>query len=420
MHRAFYCLFFFFLFFSYASSQTTNYREFTRVLCADSMHGRGYVNNGDKLASAYLAKKFETNKLKPVFENYFQYFPLSVNTFPDSCNVEIDGQFLAQGVDFIVSPESGSANGSYSVKEVSKKEILGIHSIHQFSKLAKGTILLIRKSEYSTEEYKQIQELFPDILKIVPIIELVDEKFTWSVSRRESSKAHILIQESSCDFKKNQNIRLYIHNKFFANYVSQNVVGLLPSTRKSAKTVMITAHYDHLGRMGNNCLFPGANDNASGNAMLLSIMENLVKKKKRKHNYVFVCFGGEEAGLIGSAYLSRHLPIPKNQISFLLNLDIFGSGEEGITVVNATLFEKEFKQLERLNKRKKAVGKIKKRGPAANSDHYFFTQMGIPSFFIYTEGPNKNYHDVFDTFENLSFAKFNELSSLLTKFVEKL
>ena len=60
---------------------------------------------------------------------------------------------------------------------------------------------------------------------------------------------------------------------------------------------------------------------------------------------------------------------------------------------------------------------IKPRGPAANSDHYPFTQAGVPAFFIYTMGPNKNYHDVYDQFNALSFAKFDSIQKLLLEFL---
>ena len=104
----------------------------------------------------------------------------------------------------------------------------------------------------------------------------------------------------------------------------------------------------------------------------------------------------------------------------MLNLDIMGSGEEGITVVNSTLFKKEFNGLLKLNKKLNAVQLVKPRGPAANSDHFYFTEAGVPAFFIYTMGPNKHYHDVFDTSEALSFKIFDSLSLLLEKFVRKL
>ncbi len=94
-----------------------------------------------------------------------------------------------------------------------------------------------------------------------------------------------------------------------------------------------------------------------------------------------------------------------------------GSGEEGITVVNATEYPKQFQQLFDINTKKNYLTTIKKRGKAANSDHYWFSENGVPAFFIYTMGPNKNYHDVFDTYENLSFNEYNDLIKLLGEFI---
>jgi hypothetical protein len=93
-----------------------------------------------------------------------------------------------------------------------------------------------------------------------------------------------------------------------------------------------------------------------------------------------------------------------------------GSGEEGITVVNATLHPEKFATLNQLNAQGQYLKTIKSRGPAANSDHYWFTQKNVPAFFIYTMGENKHYHDVFDTYEALSFSTFNALKQLLIQF----
>ena len=73
-----------------------------------------------------------------------------------------------------------------------------------------------------------------------------------------------------------------------------------------------------------------------------------------------------------------------------------------------------------INKKQKALPVIKKRGPAANSDHYFFTEAGVPAFFIYTMGLNKNYHDIYDTYANLSFEAFEKIGKLLIAFTKKL
>ena len=216
------------------------------------------------------------------------------------------------------------------------------------------------------------------------------------------------------------NLHIHLHNAHLTNYVSENVVGHIQAKKKAKGSIMLTAHYDHLGRMGSSTYFPGANDNASGVAMLIELGAKLKQKPLKKYDVFIVAFSGEEAGLIGSKYMSENPLFDINDVRFLLNLDIMGSGEEGITAVNGSVFSKEFKRLQKLNKKLKAVPVVKARGKAANSDHYFFTEKGIPSFFIYTMGENKNYHDVYDTYENLTFSSFNSLSRLFNTFLRRL
>jgi Zn-dependent M28 family amino/carboxypeptidase len=198
-------------------------------------------------------------------------------------------------------------------------------------------------------------------------------------------------------------------------YASRNVIAYLPAKKKSKKTIVYTAHYDHLGRMGTNTYFPGANDNASGTAMLLS-MAAYFKKNPVDYNVLFIAFAGEEAGLVGSKHFVENPTFKLKKMSFLLNLDIMGSGEEGVTVVNATLYEKQFALLQEINKEKQLLTQVKLRGPAANSDHYWFTQFNVPAFFIYTMGPNKHYHDIFDTYEELSFVEYQDITTMLVEF----
>jgi len=71
---------------------------------------------------------------------------------------------------------------------------------------------------------------------------------------------------------------------------------------------------------------------------------------------------------------------------------------------------------EEINREQQLLKVVKSRGPAANSDHYWFTEKGVPAFFIYTMGPNKNYHDIFDTYENLSFSEYDDITKLLVSF----
>jgi Zn-dependent M28 family amino/carboxypeptidase len=133
-----------------------------------------------------------------------------------------------------------------------------------------------------------------------------------------------------------------------------------------------------------------------------------------------MAFGAEEVGLIGSKYYVEHPLFPLSKIKFLINLDIVGTGDEGITVVNATEHKKEFEQLLKINEEKKLFPQIKPRGKFANSDHYFFSEKGVKSFFIYTMGGIKAYHDIYDKPQTLPLTKFEELYHLLLQFTDYL
>jgi Zn-dependent M28 family amino/carboxypeptidase len=264
---------------------------------------------------------------------------------------------------------------------------------------------------------KKLAGLSKEIAQYLPVIEITNQKFTWSVSSERLPNPLIYIQDSA--FQEGQNIKADIQTNLWEDYSSRNVIAYLPGTKGAKKTIVFTAHYDHLGRMGELTYFPGANDNASGTAMLLTLAKYF-KEHPVNVNILFIAFAGEEAGLLGSKHFVEHPTLPLKKMSFLVNLDIMGSGEEGITVVNATLFNDQFKLLQEINTEKGLLTQVKSRGPAQNSDHYWFTEKGVPAFFIYTMGSNKNYHDVFDTYENLTFSEYSDITTLLSEFVLRL
>jgi aminopeptidase YwaD len=179
---------------------------------------------------------------------------------------------------------------------------------------------------------------------------------------------------------------------------------------------VFSAHYDHLGGLGKESYFAGANDNASGITLLLELLEHY-KANPVPYSIVFMFFGAEEAGLIGSKFYVENPLFALSKIKFLTNLDLVGTGIEGITVVNATIFPKEFALIESLNKAGNYFPQVKKRGKAANSDHYFFTEKGVKSFFIYAMGGIQAYHDVDDRAETLPLSHYEAFFKLLTGFV---
>ena len=107
------------LFYLPIRSQDKNYaRSIIDTLASPSMHGRGYVNNGDKIASTFIHAEFKKDDLKSFGNNYFQTFHLPVYTLPGKVDVSIDEKKLSPGVDYLVSPSSPTANGTFRVIKI--------------------------------------------------------------------------------------------------------------------------------------------------------------------------------------------------------------------------------------------------------------------------------------------------------------
>jgi len=388
-------------------------RTFIKTLCAPSMWGRGYVNGGDSIAGDFISSEFKSIGLHPFGNSYQQNFEFPVNTFPKEMLFIAEDDTLIPGIDYLVDPSS--AGGGYSYKtlyfsgdDLLKKEIKDLQ-------IPEKTILIVKNFGFTRDSIQAIKKYLHVLAAGYPIIELTQDKLTWSVSQEKMEQPYLLVFQHP-ELAECKEVKINITQIWESNHTAANIVGYLPADKKSDEFLVLSAHYDHLGCMGKDTYFPGANDNASGNGMLMALAKEL-SAKKLKYNIVFIAFAGEEIGLLGSKYMVEHPLFPLEKIKFLVNLDIMGSGEEGITVVNASLFPKEFKKLQKINARKKLIEAIKPRGPAANSDHYFFTKAGVPSIFIYTMGPNKNYHDVADQFAALSFSAYDDIKELLLLFL---
>ncbi len=400
-------------------------REVTQTLCSPEFHGRGYVNGGDSIAAEYLAGEFKKLGLKALSKKdcYFQDFTFPVNTFPGEMSVSLNGKALEPGTEFLM--DAASSGGTFILHpHVLDSNVLIdrerlIRALRAMEKQSESNALLLDFKGVPADSLKQLHGLGRELAQMIPVIELTDSKFTWSVSGEQTRYPYIYVQDSVYRGSQKPEFELSIDAKLLKEHHARNVIGYLEASRKSKKTIVFTAHYDHLGQMGTNTYFPGGNDNASGTAMLLSLAK-YYSEHRPDFNVLFIAFAGEEAGLIGSHYFTEHPLYKLEKMSFLLNLDIMGSGEDGITVVNATLFPEQYNALKELNEKHHYLKTVKQRGPAANSDHYFFSEKGVPAFFIYTMGPNKNYHDVYDTYTNLSFNEFNDIRELLIAFAKEL
>ncbi len=351
-------------------------RSMVDTLTSPYFWGRGYTNDGMGKTTRFISSQFKNYGLQPMDgKDFVQEFSFNANTFPGTMEVSINGIKLTPGKDFIVGPESRGAKGEGKLVQ-------------------KDSVLFVDGKDR--------------------IVVKLEDKLTWSVEQAVAD--YTLIQLDKKALKDiPSTVSVDVENSLIENFKTWNICAIARGTTKPDSFIVLTAHYDHLGGMGSKTYFPGANDNASGISQLLSLARYYAQHPQ-PYSMAFICFSGEEAGLLGSKYFSENPLIPLSNIRFLVNMDIVGTGEEGITVVNATVYPKEFAMMKQVNENGHYLVKVASRGKAANSDHYFFTEKGVPAFYIYTMGGIKAYHDVFDVSKTLPLNEYNHLFKLLIGF----
>ncbi|MBL4654832.1 MAG: M20/M25/M40 family metallo-hydrolase [Bacteroidia bacterium] len=398
-------------------------KEIIDSLTSPRMQGRGYVFDGDKIAAKFITNEFQKLNLKSFNtsgneEKYSQRFSLTANTFPYNLSVKIGNEELQPGLDYLVAGNSGSTYGKYKIKWFNKSILDDPKKFKKFQKINfKKKALFIDKTGIDDGLYSAVLKIIEVNLVGAPVVVSVSsKKLQWEQGRRQLNYSILKISRKAIPFGRKK-ISVNIKNDLKRNYQGQNLIGYIEGQVPDS-FVVVTAHYDHLGRMG-QVYFPGANDNASGIAMMLDLA-NHYSKNNPKYSIAFIAFSGEELGLVGSKYYTENPLFSLKKIKFLINLDMMGNGEKGITVVNGKVFEDHFEELEKINSANNYFETILSRGYAQNSDHYYFTKKGVPSFFIFTNGGTGNYHDIQDKLQTLTFGGYNSAFKLIIDFISSL
>lgn len=201
-----------------------------------------------------------------------------------------------------------------------------------------------------------------------------------------------------------------------------NVVGWIKGADPALKNevVVLGAHYDHLGVDSRGRVGLGADDNASGTAVLIEVAEALAANRPRRS--VLVCaFASEEDGLFGSKAIAARPPVAPESMVAMINMDMIGRGNAKEVAVIGVRRNPEF---ERILKRAKDSSKtgmrkiVMRQGEELfqRSDHYSFHQIGVPAIFFFEGLPisrNKDYHTWRDTIDGLNFDKIENTARLV-------
>ncbi len=209
---------------------------------------------------------------------------------------------------------------------------------------------------------------------------------------------------------------------------ARNIIGFI--NNKAANTIVIGAHYDHLGLGydGNSLdanpqdkIHNGADDNASGVAGVLELARYYqANGVHEKNNFIFILFSGEELGLVGSKFFAEHLPVDSSKINFMINLDMIGRLDPATKVITVSgsgtsaVWEPAFKEAP-------ANGLVVKTDSSGlgPSDHASFYLHRIPAVHFFT-GSHSDYHKPSDDAAKINYSGEVDVLNYITRVIARM
>ena len=187
-----------------------------------------------------------------------------------------------------------------------------------------------------------------------------------------------------------------------ADIRAANVIAVLPGTDPAlaAETIVLGAHWDHLGSSGGD-IYYGADDNASGTAVVVGLARAFAASGGARRTLVFVLFGAEELGLIGSSYYVQHAALPLSQTIAMLNFDMVGRMRDNKLTIGGVDSGDRLRAATAEAAHAAGVQADLDGTPFSPSDHSRFYSAGTPVLFFHTGG-HADYHRPSDTVDRLN------------------
>lgn len=459
-----------------------NIKQHVGILASDSLMGRATGTIGEQMAASYIAGQFMSIGLKPAANNsYFQHFDI-YRKHPDFSMVKHNNNIIISPwhffhvsnhnyndtikTDLFFCGDASNQNiagfdvknkaiaficnnvdSAYlTIKKVNKKFgnklffVLLTNDNSQINKAWENNYYmqqyaLMPELQTIIDEQKKFAWVCPDMADSVNVFFCFDnvlQKFlgytTSQLERIASQKQFNKVKQISieCIINKNDSIQ---------NLGSKNIAALY-NTNKSAKTIVVSAHYDHLGvEMGET--YYGADDNASGVATIIEMARFVVNAAKNganiNCNLLFIAFSAEELGLLGSLHYTRKPLLPLSQTLLNINYDMVGRNDDKNSInpnyVYLLRTNKNIKKLVSIAKHQKnrADGFKIKTHPGkqvlqtfySGSDHYSFSSSNIPALVFFT-GLHPDYHTPGDTPDKINYQNLTNIASFSGHFLLRL
>ena len=420
------------------------------IVASPEMEGRETATSGQRKAAAYLEAQFKALGLEPGHNgSYQQNFPVYQDSLVDAA-LEINGKPFQLDKDF-----NASINNIPATMRFSEVVFVGANSGDSLrnANLAGRLVMLVGAPQQAGGRGQGQGGIVGTLLSkgVVAIISVgtgyprttpLSRKGNQTVTgfRRNITPQQFTVSENVAkailgnDFdnaKTNASlIKTYTANilldvkKTTNTLLSSNVIGVLTGTDKKDEYLVITAHYDHLGKRGDSVVYYGADDDGSGTVGVIEIAEAFLKAKAAgngpRRTVVFMTVSGEEKGLWGSDYYSSHPAFPLDKTTANLNIDMIGrtdsSRKDGdslnyVYVVGDDKLSSDLRTIsEGVNKKYlKMELDYKFNDPNDRnriyfrSDHYNFAKVGVPIIFYYDGMLGADYHRPTDTPDKINY-----------------
>lgn len=426
-------------------------------LASDQLEGRLTGSAGEMRSSLYIADQFKMNGLSPKGSDsasYFQtfeivklrisqykgaliwtdkyefmnglkadrseFYPLSYSCNKDSINniktyyanygiISAENNYSdyqdtigLRGKVFVIklgSPESSTPHSKYSAYESLS------YKVDQAIKLgARGVVFINTDTSIENPKGKLDREIKP---RSIPVV---------FASRLQSSLINAKVISFKVDIKQ-------------INSTAHNVIGYI--NNKKQKTIVIGAHQDHLGynEFGGSRdpesgqIHNGADDNASGVAMMLELMRKIKKSKKlRNNNYLFIAFSGEEQGLLGSNYFVNHPVIDVKTLQYMLNFDMVGrldSTKKTLMVYGVGTCPEWNLSLAKVKTDSTQLRIKTTESGTGSSDHTSFYYANVPVLHLFT-GQHNDYHKPSDDEKLINYSGMFQVYGFTLQMVQSL
>ncbi|MEO6167378.1 MAG: M28 family peptidase [Chitinophagales bacterium] len=416
-------------------------------LASDKLSGRNTGSKGEKQAYQYLIRQYKRMGLLPKGEKgYLQPFEFTYGKKISGKNqVTINGVALELNEDFY--PVNASANGNVKGKIVDVgfgivAPSIGYDSYQHLSNL-KGSIYLI---ECSTPDGDSPHSKYGPFADLKTRIENAKSKgaigviFTNTLSNAEDLEANLDINSPTAElpviFVKTASLKKVWRTEFNVATVTthldkltltgHNVIAFIDNGAPS--TVVIGAHYDHLGYgeydnslyRGELAVHNGADDNASGTAGVIEMARYFqTNGVQEKNNFLFMNFSGEELGLVGSKYWVQHATMDTSKINFMVNMDMIGryNGEKGMEISGLGTSTEAFDFIRTITFHDLKF-KLGENGTGP-TDHTSFYFANIPVLNFFT-GTHEDYHKPSDDADKINYTAEASIVQLIESIISQL